>query len=216
MHDHHDDPVELAKAEKLRYDHRDLDIDAIRKSMFPFGAFLVFCLIASFLVMAGLYWLRQQGESAFTAQVAPPRASLPAGPLLQSDITAKLDMENLRKREDRMANSYGWADRPNGVARIPIDRAVELTAQRGLGVVSQKIQDVPYTPVDNRAPDPEAMKNRPYGLGVGGGGGGGGSAAPGGGSSQTNDEASNRKPGTIPTPPEGVGRGSRRGGVTTE
>ncbi len=29
-------------------------------------------------------------------------------------------------------HSYGWVDQPAGVVRIPIDRAMELLAQRGL------------------------------------------------------------------------------------
>jgi hypothetical protein len=37
-----------------------------------------------------------------------------------------------RTAEERKLNSYAWVDRSAGVVRIPIDRAMDLTAQRGL------------------------------------------------------------------------------------
>ncbi len=41
------------------------------------------------------------------------------------------------KKENEILGSYDWVDQKNGVVRIPIDRAMELVAQRGLPVVSQ-------------------------------------------------------------------------------
>ena len=35
-------------------------------------------------------------------------------------------------QEEQTLHSYGWVDQPAGVVRIPIDRAMELLAQRGL------------------------------------------------------------------------------------
>ena len=37
-----------------------------------------------------------------------------------------------RMREEQTLHSYGWVDHSAGVVRIPIDRAMELLAQRGL------------------------------------------------------------------------------------
>jgi hypothetical protein len=45
-------------------------------------------------------------------------------------------MEELKK-ENEVLGSYDWVDQKNGVVRIPIDRAMDLLAQRGLPVVSQ-------------------------------------------------------------------------------
>src|SRR5258706_15589837 len=39
----------------------------------------------------------------------------------------------LMDQEDQL-NSYGWVDENGGVAHIPIERAMELTVQRGLPV----------------------------------------------------------------------------------
>ncbi len=42
---------------------------------------------------------------------------------------------DLLKQEERL-NSYGWVDKEAGVARIPIERAMDLIVQRGMPVYS--------------------------------------------------------------------------------
>ncbi len=51
-------------------------------------------------------------------------------PRLESDETTEINA--FRMQEEQTLNSYGWVDQPAGVARIPIDRAMALLAQRGL------------------------------------------------------------------------------------
>lgn len=41
-------------------------------------------------------------------------------------------INQFRLGEEETLNSYGWVDQPAGVVRIPIERAMELIAQRGL------------------------------------------------------------------------------------
>ena len=41
-------------------------------------------------------------------------------------------MKELREEEAARLSSYGWVDRPAGVAHIPIDRAMAILAERGL------------------------------------------------------------------------------------
>ena len=41
------------------------------------------------------------------------------------------------KKQNEVLGSYYWVDQQNGVVRIPIDRAMDLLAQRGLPVISQ-------------------------------------------------------------------------------
>ena len=55
---------------------------------------------------------------------APPEPRLQTAPV--DDLLA------LRATEDATLSSYGWVDREAGVARIPIERAIELLAERGL------------------------------------------------------------------------------------
>lgn len=54
----------------------------------------------------------------------------PLEPRLQ--VTPQKDLATLRAEEDGLLNNYGWVDKGKGTVRIPIDRAMELTLQRGL------------------------------------------------------------------------------------
>src|ERR1035438_6673771 len=54
-------------------------------------------------------------------------------PRLQTD-DGNQDIMDLHAREDLLLNNYSWADRAQGKVRIPIERAMELIAQRGLPV----------------------------------------------------------------------------------
>jgi hypothetical protein len=53
-----------------------------------------------------------------------------AGPQLQIDEAS--DIRTLRRAEDYRLNSYGWIDYNERRIRIPIERALQLTAERGL------------------------------------------------------------------------------------
>jgi hypothetical protein len=55
---------------------------------------------------------------------------LPPEPRLQ--ISPQQDMRQMRAAEMAALHSYGWVDRQAGIVRIPIDRAIELLAERGL------------------------------------------------------------------------------------
>jgi hypothetical protein len=44
----------------------------------------------------------------------------------------RLEINNFRLRQEQVLNSYGWVDEKAGVARIPIERAMQLIAQQGL------------------------------------------------------------------------------------
>src|SRR2546429_466170 len=48
------------------------------------------------------------------------------------ETNERLEINDLRLQEEKTLNSYGWIDQQAGVARIPIERAMELLAQRGL------------------------------------------------------------------------------------
>lgn len=63
-----------------------------------------------------------------------------AGPRLQ-DSPAR-DMETYIRSEFNKLHSYGWVE-PGQVARIPIDRAIELLVERGLPKVPTPASNLP-------------------------------------------------------------------------
>jgi len=54
----------------------------------------------------------------------------PPEPRLQTNPRG--DLRALRDQEDELLNGYSWADKSAGVVRIPIERAMQLTLERGL------------------------------------------------------------------------------------
>lgn len=55
---------------------------------------------------------------------------LPIAPQFQTEPVGLTQQLNARDAE--ILTSYAWIDRENGVVRIPIDQAMQLTAERGL------------------------------------------------------------------------------------
>jgi len=55
------------------------------------------------------------------------------------------DVADLHAREDLLLSNYTWVDQSKGTVRIPIDRAMELIAQRGLPVAQPAQTQTPQT-----------------------------------------------------------------------
>ena len=108
--------------------------DASVPSVLGVGAVLLIAgLVIFLLVWTMLQFLNTRAERQTVhefplAHNQPPR--LPPEPRLQTNPRG--DLLALREKEDRMLTTYGWIDRNNGIVRIPIDRAMTLTAARGL------------------------------------------------------------------------------------
>jgi len=71
-----------------------------------------------------------QQTTADTRTVEPGDLAKFPQPRLETNET--MEINAFRLHEEQTLNSYGWVDQQAGVVRIPIDRAMELVAQRGL------------------------------------------------------------------------------------
>lgn len=54
----------------------------------------------------------------------------PPGPELQ--LNAAADLQKFRAQKEQQLDSYGWVDRGNGIAHIPIAQAMHDVATRGI------------------------------------------------------------------------------------
>ena len=80
--------------------------------------------------LAGIVLLMYVLAHTWLHTTSPPIETIPAQPRLQDDPAADLAAE--RRREEGMLQGYAWVDRQRGVARIPVQRAMEILA-RGSG-----------------------------------------------------------------------------------
>jgi hypothetical protein len=69
-------------------------------------------------------------------------------PQLQTD-DGNQDVANLHAREDLLLENFSWVDEQQGKVRIPIERAMELIAQRGLPV-AKAVELAPLMTGDKR------------------------------------------------------------------
>ncbi len=68
--------------------------------------------------------------TANTRDVSPGDVAKFPQPRLETNEPKEIN--DFRVQEERTLHSYGWVDQQAGVVRIPIARAMELVAQRGL------------------------------------------------------------------------------------
>lgn len=113
--------------ERGTYERTDISPRAV--TWFAVGL-VVSCILIS---VALLYFKRALQQAA----IAPPeggRTSMPyvAVPPPQLQVNPATDLEQMRTTEETILHGYGWVDREAGIIRIPIERAMELTADRGL------------------------------------------------------------------------------------
>ncbi len=95
------------------------------------GAGLLAAVALVMLVMV-LFFSSLSERSAKRDVAMSPLVIVPApttAPRLQVD--ERLEIAELRQREDRILTSYDWVDQEAGVARIPVARAMELLLQKG-------------------------------------------------------------------------------------
>ena len=103
------------------YTGGDLDLRGLRR-----GAYIIVGGIACALG-AGALMLHEEGPAANT----PPHPFQGATPLLQP--APQPDRAAYFEEKRRATGTYGWVDRQAGIARIPLDEAMKLTAARAKG-----------------------------------------------------------------------------------
>ncbi len=84
-----------------------------------------------------------------------PRTVFPS-PKLEEDERGQLD--EIRLQEEDTLSTYGWVDQKAGTVRIPIDRAMDLLAQRGLPVRSQAPDAAAASSQQSKAEQPTAAE----------------------------------------------------------
>lgn len=139
--------------EHIRYEDDDLfnpethheSSDVPIRPLFVFIAIFVIFGVVSHIALWFLYRTlvnteRGRMDPPHTAIARPADASVPKNqPLLQpfpirevppNQNTPVSDMVDMRAAEDTALHTYAWVDKQQGIVRIPIERAKELTAAR--------------------------------------------------------------------------------------
>src|SRR5689334_704243 len=110
--------------------HETSDVDAW--AIGKFGIALALVCILSLALLFGLFRFFQSAYGGAERREAAEFDPKKVFPQPQLQTTPVLDLKAIREEEERTLHSYGWVDKPKGVVRLPIDRAMDLMVQRGL------------------------------------------------------------------------------------
>lgn len=119
------------------HETRDISVRVVAWS--AFGLMVLTALI--YFAVAGLFQAFEHSHpspDAASRIALHPRMRAPA-PRLQTNDAA--DLAKFRAAEEAQLHSYGWIDKSAGVVRIPIKRAMDLVAERGLPTRGLGTQD---------------------------------------------------------------------------
>ena len=132
------------------YDRSDLGAQGIISFLIGLAITVIFIhLIVWGFIRA--YTRFEPKAMARTSAIIEPQAVPPQGdpvlrfpaPQLQPDPTA--DLNKYREAVEQELNSTGWIDQKSGVVHIPVERAIDLVAERGLPVRPAQTQPPPTT-----------------------------------------------------------------------
>lgn len=124
---HHPSPIPSADD---KYERTDLPARPIYLSL----GFISVYIALSFVAMYGA----TLAYDAFIGSMRPEtnplvaKVEAPVPPLPRLQARPAKDMEELRAAEAAVLHHYAWVDKGAGKVRIPIDKAIELVAKRGL------------------------------------------------------------------------------------
>jgi hypothetical protein len=142
-----------------RYETQDVSLHTMVYSALGLAVLIILGFLASWFVFR--YYVRVQ-------KLGPPASpfdnarTLPPPPRLQ--VHPAQDLKAYRAEEDAILDSYGWTDKSAGVVRIPIERAMELSLQRGFPVRKSAETGEGKTKESNRAESRREEVHAPSGI----------------------------------------------------
>ena len=130
--------------------NRDVSIRAVLSFGFWLAVGLIASAAAMFVLLRVLDKRERAGDRKLSPMIVASLARTPPEPRLEPyPLALRLKQ---RAEEDEILTTYGWVDKDREVARVPIDRAMDLLVQRGLP---------PAKPMPATAPAPAPVPGGP-------------------------------------------------------
>lgn len=151
--------VDRATTNHDGFEHEDLN----PKGPFYFMAGLVLLGLVIYLIAFGIYRFLDRYDSAHQPPLSPmatPEADTrvvtheetQTFPQPRLEVNERTQLRSFIEDQDRKLATYDWVDKDKGIVRIPIDRAMELIAKRGLPVHPEGSSSAPRSGAITSAP----------------------------------------------------------------
>jgi len=107
------------------HEHREVQVSFIVGSLIALllGAFLV-CLLVVGIFQFFAHQYRPEQNAAAAPQQLPPEPRIEEFPWKQ--------LQDLHAHEDHLLTTYALTDQKQGTVRVPVDRAIDMLAEKGL------------------------------------------------------------------------------------
>jgi hypothetical protein len=122
--------LEIKRPDAPAHRHEGKDV-AFWKIIAATAVFVIAIGVVALLV-AWLYQYLGEETPAESGLGAPLRGTVKVPPPPRLQPNPPLELKKFRESEDSALHTYGLIDPEAGTVHIPIERAIELTAQRGL------------------------------------------------------------------------------------
>jgi len=103
-----------------------------------FGIALTAVIVAAAVITTLLIHFKAAEQSRQETPIPRLAGEREATPEPRLQLDANKELRQMRAAEDAALNSYGWVDRSSGRVRIPIERAMEILAKKGLPARKQE------------------------------------------------------------------------------
>jgi hypothetical protein len=112
-----------------RVGHETTDVSPSYVGLFALGLTLMIALVLPLL--GWIFWHFEAVAKRSDAPQSPlARNQTTPSPVLQNDPAA--DLAVFRREEEERLSGYRWIDPRQGIVSVPIERAIEILAERGL------------------------------------------------------------------------------------
>ena len=150
--------IEHGQNPETDFEHRDLSATGIISFLIGlavFGVIIHYALTGMYSVL-DVYEKKHQPPLSPLAQPAEPQKKQLLSetrmkfPEPRLEVNERTELQGVILSQEQRLNSYGWVDEKAGTVHIPIERAMQLLAQRGLPTRSQNNQQAPGKGQTNR------------------------------------------------------------------
>lgn len=107
------------------HEHREVSVRLIVVS-------LGFLAVATFFVLLLVIGIFRYFYSSYSTAEAIRLAQPVIPPEPRIEVATTQQLQDLRAKEDHVLSTYAWVDKQDGVVRVPIDKAIDMLAAKGI------------------------------------------------------------------------------------
>jgi hypothetical protein len=129
------------------------------KIVVGFAVLLTLVAAGAAALMAAMFWrfdkTAQKRDERIVAEAGLQRQEAAVPPLPRLQVYPVRHWKDFQAAERERLETYGWMDQSTGAVHIPIERAIDLIAERGVGPLPQAPIVMPAGPAPPSQAQPE-------------------------------------------------------------